>query len=145
VGGGEEERIALGTKMLTEYGYLPRQAREIVKVARQSAGIGIVAGPTGSGKSTALKTVLEFQHIIYPWKAIYTIEDPPEYPIQGAVQLPVIGQNREGKFAQALKVCMRSDPDIINDRRGEGSRDRGPCGERFPDRTSGMDDRSCDS
>ncbi len=110
---GEEERLALGIKMLTDYGYLTRQAREIVKVARQSAGIGIVAGPTGSGKSTALKTILEFQHIIYPWKAIYTIEDPPEYPIRGAVQLPVMGKDRGGKFAQALKVCMRSDPDII--------------------------------
>ena len=111
--GGEEERLSLGVRMLVSYGYLERQAREIVKTARQSAGIGVFAGPTGSGKSTALKTVLEFQHIIYPWKAIYTIEDPPEYPIRGAVQLPVLGKDRENKFAEALKVCMRSDPDII--------------------------------
>lgn len=109
----EEDRMSLGVKMLTDYGYLSSQAREVVKVARQSAGIGIIAGPTGSGKSTALKTILEFQHTIYPWKAIYTIEDPPEYPIRGAVQLPVLGRDKGSKFAEALKVCMRSDPDII--------------------------------
>ena len=109
----EENRMMLGIKMLTNYGYLPEQALSIVSAARGSSGIGIVAGPTGSGKSTALKIILEFQHIIYPWKAIYTIEDPPEYPIKGAVQLPVLGTERGNKFAEALKVCMRADPDII--------------------------------
>jgi len=109
----ESDRLKIGKKILTAYGYLPQQAREIALVARQGAGIGVIAGPTGSGKSTALKTILEYQHFIYPNKAIYTIEDPPEYPIEGAVQIPVVGEGREDRFVEALKVCMRSDPDII--------------------------------
>jgi type II secretory ATPase GspE/PulE/Tfp pilus assembly ATPase PilB-like protein len=54
---------------------------------------------------------------MYPDKSIYTIEDPPEYPIFGAKQLYVLNANtddmRESKFAEGLRVAMRSDPDIL--------------------------------
>lgn len=109
--------ITDGINMFRNYGYLEPQAVKLARAARQPQGMVIFSGPTGSGKSTALKVALEFQGLIYPEKAIYTIEDPPEYHIKGAKQLPVLNANTEGarssKFAEALRVAMRSDPDIL--------------------------------
>ncbi|MHB8292740.1 MAG: GspE/PulE family protein, partial [bacterium] len=106
-----------GLKIFQEYGYSYQQALVLTKAARQPQGMVLFSGPTGSGKTTALKIALEFQGQMYPDKAIYTIEDPPEYPITGAKQLPVLNANtddkRESKFAEGLRVAMRSDPDIL--------------------------------
>lgn len=109
--------LSLGVEMFTHYGYTASQAQVLAKAARQPQGLVIFSGPTGAGKSTALKTALEFQSILYPEKAIFTIEDPPEYNIRGSRQLPVLNANtddkRESKFAEGLRVAMRSDPDIL--------------------------------
>ena len=109
--------LDLGLKIFQDYGYTYEQALILAKAARQPSGMVLFSGPTGSGKSTALKIALEFQAQMYPDKAIYSIEDPPEYPIFGAKQLPVLNANtdekRESKFAEGLRVAMRSDPDIL--------------------------------
>jgi type II secretory ATPase GspE/PulE/Tfp pilus assembly ATPase PilB-like protein len=109
--------LELGLKTFREYGYTREQALILTKAARQPQGMVLFSGPTGSGKTTALKKALEFQWMMYPDKAIYTIEDPPEYPIIGAKQLPVLNadtdEKRESKFAEGLRVAMRSDPDIL--------------------------------
>ena len=109
--------LEFGIETFKNYGYTEEQSLVIVKAARQPQGMVIFSGPTGSGKSTALKYALEFQYIMYPDKSIYTIEDPPEYPINGAKQLYVLNANtddmRESKFAEGLRVAMRSDPDIL--------------------------------
>ena len=109
--------LELGLKLFQNYGYTREQSMLLAKAARQPQGLVIFSGPTGSGKSTALKTALEFQALMYPDKSIYTIEDPPEYPISGAKQLPVLNANtddaRDSKFAEGLRVAMRSDPDIL--------------------------------
>lgn len=109
--------LELGLKIFQEYGYTLEQSLILTKAARQPSGMVLFSGPTGSGKSTALKTALEFQAQMYPDKAIYSIEDPPEYPIFGAKQLPVLNANtddkRDSKFAEGLRVAMRSDPDIL--------------------------------
>ena len=109
--------LELGLKIFQDYGYTYAQSLILTKAARQPSGMVLFSGPTGSGKSTALKTALEFQAQMYPDKAIYSIEDPPEYPISGAKQLPVLNANtddkRESKFAEGLRVAMRSDPDIL--------------------------------
>ena len=109
--------LEFGIETFKNYGYTEEQSLVIVKAARQPQGMVIFSGPTGSGKSTALKYALEFQHAMYPDKSIYTIEDPPEYPINGAKQLYVLNANtddvRESKFAEGLRVAMRSDPDIL--------------------------------
>lgn len=92
------------------YGYQDVTIDSIEPALRGAEGLIIVSGPTGSGKSTALKLMLELVHLLYPTKSIFTIEDPPEYKIKGAKQLPV----PEGKsFSDVLKVAMRSDPDVI--------------------------------
>ena len=109
--------LEFGIETFKNYGYTEEQSSVIVKAARQPQGMVVFSGPTGSGKSTALKYALEFQYAMYPDKSIYTIEDPPEYPINGAKQLYVLNANtddvRESKFAEGLRVAMRSDPDIL--------------------------------
>ncbi|MCS7308472.1 MAG: ATPase, T2SS/T4P/T4SS family, partial [Aquificaceae bacterium] len=75
-------------------------------------GIVLVAGPTGSGKSTALKLFLELVHFLYPYKSIFTIENPPEYRIEGAKQLAV-PQIEGWSFEKVLREALRSDPDVI--------------------------------
>ncbi len=109
--------IELGFDIFKNYGYTQEQANILANAAHKPQGMVIFSGPTGSGKSTALKTALEFQNMIYPDKAIYTIEDPPEFPIKGAKQLYVLNAGteeiRSSKFAESLRVAMRSDPDIL--------------------------------
>lgn len=97
-------------RTFTSYGYRKETAEIFEKVLRGAEGLMLIAGPTGSGKSTALKLSLELIHLLYPTKSIFTIEDPPEYRITGAKQLPV---PESGKFSEVLRVAMRSDPDII--------------------------------
>jgi len=73
-------------------------------------GIVLVTGPTGSGKSTTLYSVLE--SIRTPHKKIVTLEDPVEYTLEGVFQVPVrseIGLT----FARCLRSVLRHDPDII--------------------------------
>ena len=116
-GQGIKGSLDFGIKIFKDYGYTAEQSITLVNAARKPQGMVIFSGPTGSGKSTALKTALEFQNIIYPDKAIYTIEDPPEFPITGAKQLYVLNAGteelRSSKFAESLRVAMRSDPDIL--------------------------------
>jgi type IV pilus assembly protein PilB len=73
-------------------------------------GMILVTGPTGSGKSTTLYTVLNT--INDPQKNIITVEDPCEYRLEGIQQVQVksdIGFD----FADALRTILRQDPDIV--------------------------------
>lgn len=82
----------------------------IHKATRATTGIILVTGPTGSGKSTTLYTVLDLLNT--PEVNISTIEDPIEYQMQRVNQSqvkPEIGFT----FAAGLRSLMRQDPDII--------------------------------
>ncbi len=77
---------------------------------RQTVGMILVTGPTGSGKSTTLYTVLDLLN--KPEVNISTIEDPVEYQMQRVNQVqvkPEIGLT----FAAGLRSLLRQDPDII--------------------------------
>ena len=91
-----------------------RMPQEIVNTIRtlvkQPHGILIVTGPTGSGKTTTLYSVL--REINVPETKILTIEDPIEYEIDGIMQTPVNHQIGFG-FAKALRSFLRQDPDTI--------------------------------
>lgn len=119
IGGHTPPSISLddGVALFQRFGYLRQQARILARLSRQPQGIVIFSGPTGSGKSSSLKTALDFQHRRYPEKSIITVEDPTEFIIPGAKQLPVLNaetdQERRSKFAEALRVALRSDPDIL--------------------------------
>jgi len=76
----------------------------------RSYGIITVTGPTGSGKSTTLYSVLNTLNS--PEKNILTIEDPVEYQLPGLTQTQV-NQRAGVTFASALRTFLRQDPDII--------------------------------
>jgi general secretion pathway protein E len=73
-------------------------------------GMIVITGPTGSGKTTSLATMLSILN--EPTRKILTIEDPVEYELQGVNQSqvkPSIGLT----FASALRAFVRQDPDVI--------------------------------
>ncbi|UWZ98595.1 ATPase, T2SS/T4P/T4SS family [Vibrio splendidus] len=85
------------------------------QILGKKSGLIIVAGTTGSGKSTTLKEMLEYLAIhSYSNKGnIQTIEDPVEYHIHGATQSTInSGENTEG-YKIAIQSAMRADPDIL--------------------------------
>ena len=81
-------------------------------------GLNVVAGPTGSGKSTLLqRNMIKLIKEKHNEVNLLTVEDPPEYPIPGARQMPVTNANTEEEKAQqfglALNAALRSDPDVL--------------------------------
>ena len=101
-----------------ELGYEDFQIRDIRLLRQLSTGIVVISGPTGSGKSTTLQRALR---TLYREKKgeikIITIEDPPEYVIEGAIQLAVMNadtdEDRTEAFRKAIAAALRSDPDVI--------------------------------
>lgn len=95
---------------LASLGYLPEQVEMIEAMCHNKTGINIVSGATGSGKSLSLKCALENVLSIFGRNIhVLTVEDPPEYTIEGAVQTPVIA----GDWPGAITNAMRLDPDLI--------------------------------
>jgi general secretion pathway protein E len=98
---------------LLEVGKLGLSAADEQKLARLLAlphGLVVVTGPTGSGKTTTLATMLSVLN--QPTRKILTIEDPVEYEIHGVNQSqvkPAIGLT----FAAAMRAFVRQDPDVI--------------------------------
>jgi len=75
-----------------------------------SHGVILVTGPTGSGKTTTLYTMIE--EIMTPEINIVTTEDPVEYKIDGANQMQ-INEKAGLTFASGLRAILRQDPDVI--------------------------------
>ncbi|HGY9136387.1 TPA: GspE/PulE family protein [Escherichia coli] len=99
-------------------GFHSVHAKSFARMRRLPIGINIVSGPTGSGKSTTLKNLLELLYVERRQKVnIISIEDPPEYEIEGTAQLPVTNveteQQRGEEYRKAITAALRSDPDII--------------------------------
>ncbi len=94
---------------MDKLGFSEHNERVLKRCLRRPEGIIIVTGPTGSGKTTTLYSMLSFINSIDV--NIMTLEDPVEY------QLPLIRQTsvREGSvdFHSGIKSLMRQDPDII--------------------------------
>ncbi len=95
---------------LEELGFYPDDMEIVNMLLRQEHGIVLVTGPTGSGKTTSLYSMLS--KINSPDKNILTIEDPIEYQLKGIGQIPV--NTKVGvTFASGLRSIVRQDPDII--------------------------------
>lgn len=95
---------------LEDLGFPEKQLEEFKKMATSPYGFILVAGPTGSGKSTTLYATLI--HVNDPGKHTITIEDPIERRVEGLNQIQV--NARAGlTFSTGLSSLMRNDPDII--------------------------------
>lgn len=91
-------------------GMLPAQQLQVEKALQRKEGLILTTGPTGSGKTQTLYTLL--QQLNDEHRNISTVEDPVEVDLDGINQVSV--QPELGfTFAQALRALMRQDPDII--------------------------------
>ena len=101
-----------GSKVSTsvELGLDPHRAALLQGLAERSHGIFLATGPTGSGKTTTLYSILG--GIYSPERKILTIEDPVEYELPGVGQIPV-RPARGFTFANGLRSILRQDPDVI--------------------------------
>ena len=99
-----------GLMHLQELGMLPEILKRFRTVITHPYGIILVTGPTGSGKTTTLYSVLN--DINTPEKNIITLEDPVEYTLGGVNQVQL--NIKAGlTFAGGLRSVLRQDPDII--------------------------------
>ncbi|MBY5947372.1 GspE/PulE family protein [Photobacterium rosenbergii] len=95
------------TKGLTMF---PDQMDDLKNIIQQKNGIFLITGPTGSGKTTSLYTILN--ELNNEDTKIITVEDPVEYQMAGLTQIQVhseIGLT----FAKVLRSCLRQDPDVM--------------------------------
>ncbi len=99
-----------GFSDLDSIGLSERDLKEVKKAIAQPNGIFLVSGPTGSGKTTTLYSVLH--RLNDPKVNIITVEDPVEYQLQGITQVQV-NPKVELTFANALRAILRQDPDIV--------------------------------
>lgn len=87
------------------------EAEVVHDVIEHPTGMVLVVGPTGSGKTTTLYSLINTLNS--DERKIVTLEDPVEYNMPGVVQVPVEGQLGSTEFAQNLRAVLRLDPDVI--------------------------------
>ncbi len=103
----DKSNLSVGLETL---GFLPEPLADFQEALARPFGIILVTGPTGSGKSTTLYSVLNEMNS--PERNIITIEDPVEYQVAGITQVaarPEIGLT----FSSGLRAMLRQSPDII--------------------------------
>ncbi len=104
---------------LRELEYLDQQLKIMQRMTERIRGINIFSGATGSGKSTSLEVLLSNLMAVNKYKIkLLTFEDPPEYVIPGAVQTPLLCDNRDPaavsrEWAKSISNGLRLDPDVI--------------------------------
>lgn len=98
------------TIRLEDLGLQPKPLSEFKHILSQPHGLGLVTGPTGSGKTTTLYSALDLLRT--PELNLVTVEDPVEYQLDLVNQIQVheaVGLD----FARALRSILRQDPDVI--------------------------------
>jgi len=103
----DRSNISVG---LDKLGFLEKPLSAFKKALERPFGMILLTGPTGSGKSTTLYSIIS--QLNTPGRNIVTIEDPVEYQVEGITQIqvnPEIGLD----FANGLRSILRQNPDII--------------------------------
>lgn len=103
----DKSNLSIG---LDQLGFLPQSLTAFKEAIKRPFGMLLITGPTGSGKSTTLYSILNQLNTID--KNIITIEDPVEYQVEGITQIqvrPEIGLT----FANGLRSLLRQSPDVI--------------------------------
>ena len=93
-----------------DLGFEGEYLEKMKELQKLSHGMILVTGPTGSGKTTTLYSLL--QGFNTPEKKIITLENPIEYHIDGIIQSQ-INEKGDYNFAKGLKAILRQDPDIV--------------------------------
>ena len=83
----------------------------IYDIIAHPTGLVLVVGPTGSGKTTTLYSMIN--ELNTPERKIITLEDPVEYSIKGITQIPIDSQHNEHGFADKFRAVLRLDPDVV--------------------------------
>lgn len=91
-------------------GLTAKELKEIREVVSHPRGLVLMVGPTGSGKSTTLYSMINALNSSE--RKIITLEDPIEYGITGISQIP-INTTDGGSFADGLRSVLRLDPDVV--------------------------------
>ena len=95
---------------LDSLGFLPETLNAFKEGVAKPFGMMLITGPTGSGKSTTLYSILS--QLNTPERNIITIEDPIEYQVKGITQIharPEVGLD----FANGLRAILRQSPDVV--------------------------------
>ncbi len=95
---------------LEHLGFMPRTLEKFQNAIDKPFGMILITGPTGSGKSTTLYSILS--QLNTPERNIITIEDPIEYQVKGITQIQTkadIGMD----FANGLRAILRQSPDVV--------------------------------
>ncbi len=98
---------------LDSLGLSASERKVVDEIISKPSGLVLIVGPTGSGKTTTLYSMLNSLSNIE--RKIITIEDPVEYQFDGITQIPVVQANPDIplNFADKIKAVLRLDPDII--------------------------------
>jgi type II secretory ATPase GspE/PulE/Tfp pilus assembly ATPase PilB-like protein len=96
---------------LDKLGLSPRERDVVDDIIRHPTGMVLVVGPTGSGKTTTLYSLLNTLNS--DERKLITLEDPIEYFMPGIVQIPVQGDKNATGFAEKLRAVLRLDPDVV--------------------------------
>lgn len=98
--------------VLDRLGLSPSQREVVDDIIIKPSGLVLIVGPTGSGKTTTLYSMLN--SLNSEERKIITIEDPVEYQFEGITQVTVTTKNSaESSFADKLRAVLRLDPDIV--------------------------------
>ncbi|MDA8004095.1 MAG: Flp pilus assembly complex ATPase component TadA [Alphaproteobacteria bacterium] len=103
---------------LHSLGFAENHVAELGRLRRRAFGLTVISGPTGSGKSTTLQRMLTALGEETEDKLLLlTVEDPVEYPIPGADQMPVTNVSsqaeRAAAFLRAMQAALRTNPDVL--------------------------------
>lgn len=101
-----------GMYSLDRLGLQPAERAVVDAIIQKPNGLVLAVGPTGSGKTTTLYSILNSLNT--EDRKIITIEDPVEYQFNGITQISVTSQNSEEmNFAEKLRASLRLDPDVV--------------------------------
>lgn len=95
---------------LQELGYMPDQIQMLHRAISMPAGAVILAGPTGSGKTSTLASCMA---LVDNHRKVYSIEDPVEKIVSTITQVPVNTEHYDRNFASMARTALRMDPDIV--------------------------------
>ncbi len=96
---------------LNKLGLSESERHVVDDIINHPTGMVLVVGPTGSGKTTTLYSLINTLNT--DERKILTLEDPIEYYLNGVVQIPVSGDKSAKSFGDMLRATLRLDPDVL--------------------------------